>query len=345
MPEPLVTVLIDAYNYGHFIEEAIDSVLSQDFPMEQVEVLVVDDGSTDDTAERVKKYGSRIQYFYKPNGGQASAFNLGMQKARGEIVAILDADDYWLPQKLRRITEEFEKYPDAGMVYHRLQEYNARTGERIDSAFVAVSGMLPANRESLLSYIFYPSSALAFRRRCLDPLLPIPEGLTIQADSHLSGLIIFLAPIIAIGESLAVYRVHGNNLFFAQDTEDFTAERARRRIATRDTLIKDMQSWLQANGFNLRDRNIRAFFMQWFFCQEADRFAGSPPGRLRFFLHLWRYNYYHWPRLTWRHRLVNSFNAFGSLVVGYKYFHLLDRWRANVTRSLHRLARSGSTGT
>src|ERR1700756_5676379 len=116
MTAPLITVLIDKYNYGRFIEEAIESVLSQDFPAEQMEILVVDDGSTDDTAERVRKYGQRVQYFYKPNGGQASAFNFGFAQARGEIIALLDADDYWLAGKLQRVAEEFQKNPGLGMV-------------------------------------------------------------------------------------------------------------------------------------------------------------------------------------------------------------------------------------
>src|SRR5580765_2351203 len=82
MDSPAITVLITTYNYGQFIEEAIDSVLAQNFPVEKVEILVVDDGSTDDTRERVKKYGLHIEYFYKTNGGQASALNFGFSKAR-----------------------------------------------------------------------------------------------------------------------------------------------------------------------------------------------------------------------------------------------------------------------
>src|SRR6476620_899655 len=106
---PLVSVLIDTYNYGRYVEKAIESVLAQDYPQERMEVLVVDDGSEDDTAERVGKYGERVQYLRKTNGGQASAFNAAIPRTRGEIVALLDGDDYWLPGKLRRVVEEFAK--------------------------------------------------------------------------------------------------------------------------------------------------------------------------------------------------------------------------------------------
>src|SRR5271168_19523 len=128
MSPPLVTVLIDTYNYGQYVEEAVQSVLAQDFPVEQREILVVDDGSTDDTAERLRKFGDAITYLRKPNGGQASAFNFGFERARGGIVALLDADDYWLPGKLSRVAEEFAKHPDAGMVYHGIRQYNVQKG-------------------------------------------------------------------------------------------------------------------------------------------------------------------------------------------------------------------------
>src|ERR1700724_870289 len=116
-----------AYNYGRFIEKAIDSVLAQDFPLDQVEIIVVDDGSTDDTAERVKKYGSKIQYHRKENGGQASALNFGIGKASGEFVTFLDADDFFLPGKLARVVEAFQKNPSIGMVYHKLEVWTQRT--------------------------------------------------------------------------------------------------------------------------------------------------------------------------------------------------------------------------
>jgi glycosyltransferase involved in cell wall biosynthesis len=341
--KPLVSVLIDTYNYGCYIEEAIESVLGQDFPQEQMEVLVVDDGSEDDTGERVKKFGARVQYLWKPNGGQASAFNSGLAKARGEFVALLDGDDYWLPGKLRRVVEEFAKHPKAGMIYHRLREFDTRTGEQKEGAFAAVSGDVPASRKALLSYILYPTSALAFRRSCLAALFPIPEGLRIQADAHLSGLVIFLAPVVAVDESLAMYRVHGRNLFHAAEGEA-AAERAKRRIATRDILINGMKSWLGARGFNTEDRKIRSFLMQWSLAQETDAFTIETPGRFKFFRHLWRCSYYFAPRVTWRHRVVNYMNTFGALIVGYEHFRLLDEWRLKLLRPFRGTLGTGAAG-
>ena len=83
MPSPLISVVITTYNYGRFVEECIDSVLAQDYPAELIDIVVVDDGSTDDTPERVKKYQGKIQYVRQQNRGQAAALNLGFAKARG----------------------------------------------------------------------------------------------------------------------------------------------------------------------------------------------------------------------------------------------------------------------
>ena len=110
MKPPFFTVLIDAYNYGEFVEEAVPSVLAQDFAAEKREILVVDDGSQDDTQERLQKFGEKIRYLRKPNGGQASAFNLGFENACGEVIARLDADDVWLPGELGRV---YERVPTA----------------------------------------------------------------------------------------------------------------------------------------------------------------------------------------------------------------------------------------
>src|SRR3981081_958698 len=139
MNPPLVSVLIDTYHYGHFIEQAIDSVLSQDFPADQMEVLIIDDGSTDDTEARLKKYGSKIQYFRKVNGGQASAFNWGFSRSRGELLFFLDADDYWLPHKLSRMVDAFQD-GDAGMISNNYDLSSPAARASIPTDLALVSG-------------------------------------------------------------------------------------------------------------------------------------------------------------------------------------------------------------
>jgi glycosyltransferase involved in cell wall biosynthesis len=278
MKVPSVTILIDTYNYGQYIEEAVDSVLSQKFPEEEREILVVDDGSTDDTAARLHGFGSAITYLKKTDGGQASAFNYGLARARGKYVALLDADDYWLPGKLQRIVEEFEKHPDVGMAYHAFRQLKSSVGIFQDGGLPLFSGFLPSVTKDLLSYMLYPTSFLAFRRSALELLLPIPEGLTIQADAHLSGLIIFLAPIVAVPECLAVYRVHGANLF--ADRSDGYARRHELRMKTRRTLVDGMKYWRSERNYDLRRTDLHAYFKQWDLSEEKEEFSVNTPGRM-----------------------------------------------------------------
>src|SRR3989338_6680477 len=89
--KPLVSVVIPTFNYGHYVCDAVDSVLSQTY--ENVEILVVDDVSTDDTQERLKKYNGRIVNVLQKNAGLSAARNTGIRKAKGEFIAILDSND------------------------------------------------------------------------------------------------------------------------------------------------------------------------------------------------------------------------------------------------------------
>src|ERR1700723_3967347 len=89
MIDPLISVLIDTYNHERYIEQAIVSVLEQDFPSRDIEILVVDDGSSDKTASIVQKFGPRVRHLRKENGGQASAFNAGILKLHGATAAFL----------------------------------------------------------------------------------------------------------------------------------------------------------------------------------------------------------------------------------------------------------------
>lgn len=113
--EVKVSVVIPSYNSARYVVVAVESVLAQTYL--DFEILVVDDGSTDNTKEVLSEYGDAVQYFYKPNGGVSSARNYGIEKARGKYVALLDADDLWLPEKLAKQVAVLEADDEIGLCY------------------------------------------------------------------------------------------------------------------------------------------------------------------------------------------------------------------------------------
>jgi glycosyltransferase involved in cell wall biosynthesis len=331
MKTPLVSVIIDTFNYGRYIEAAVDSVLAQEFPSEQMEILVVDDGSTDDTAERLLKFSGRVQHLRKSNGGQASAFNFGIEQSHGEIIALLDADDVWLPGKLGKVCKTFEENPEAGMVYHRVSLWKEQEIDKVDSYFVAVSGRVPESRESMLRYPMVGTSCLAFRREALAGLLPLPEVLRSQADAFLTALIISIAPVVAVPEFLGRYRLHGTNLF-QLDTREASARQVENRMEMRAALLAEIERWLELHGHNLGSADLQAYLKQWTKAQEADAFLLRAPGRWQYFLHLREYPRIYGRIMSRRHRIYSYMRSFGALFLGYHHLHLLDEARDRYKR-------------
>ena len=335
---PLFTVLIDTYNYAQYIEDAVRSVLTQDFPPELREILVIDDGSTDDTEARLAKFGDAIRYFKKPNGGQASAFNFGLQRARGEYVALLDADDVWLPQKLQKIHEAFQNHPDAGMAYHRLYQWTdigTSTGGREQLStlghFAAVSGRVTDTRLSLLCYPMMQTSCLVFRRAAMRDLLPVPEVLRTQADAFLTALIIFICPVVAVDEFLAKYRVHGANRFHSANDKP-SAAHLQNRIALRKALLGEIREWLSQHRWDPNSGNLRDYLAQWRKANEADTFAVQAPGRWKYFSHLVEYPRLYREMMSSRHIVYSYLRAYAALVLGYQHLHLVDDIYAGLKR-------------
>lgn len=121
MSEPTVSVIIPAYRAAQTIGRAIDSLLTQTRPPQ--EILVIDDGSPDDLASTLAAYGERVRLHRQANGGAASARNRGIELATGELIAFLDADDYWEPFKLERQLAILERHPEVGLIAaHSFQE-------------------------------------------------------------------------------------------------------------------------------------------------------------------------------------------------------------------------------
>ena len=138
---PKVSVIIPAYNCAHYICHAVDSVLAQTFP--DFELVVVDDGSTDNTRELLKQYGSQIKYIYQQNKDMTAARNTGINHSSGEYIAFLDSDDIWLANKLERQIVLLDQAPEVGLVYcwhyyidpagNRCQFYDNTIGRSFES--------------------------------------------------------------------------------------------------------------------------------------------------------------------------------------------------------------------
>lgn len=210
-----ISVIIDTYNYGHFLETAIKSVINQTLDKSLYEIIVVDDGSTDDTRRRAEKYLPEITYHYKENGGQASAFNEGIKLSKGELIAFLDSDDYWHPEKLAQILGKFRSDPDIGVVYHKLALINSHN-EYVDTFpkwFSRIAADNPSqNYGEWQTIIGSSTSGIAIRATILKKMLPIPDEFKLCAD----GYLMVCAPAVTckfglINSELGYYRIHGAN--------------------------------------------------------------------------------------------------------------------------------------
>lgn len=213
---PLVTVLVDTYNHQSFIHEALCSVLSQDFPASDIEILVVDDGSTDNTPKIVENFLPRVRLLRKANNGQASAFNTGIPEARGEIIAFLDGDDWWAPNKVTAVVSAFLSNSGVGLVGHGVTQVRPDGRQRMetprDISRFTIRSVEEARTFRMLRG-FLGTSRMAYRREILDRIGPVPEMLKFEADEYLFTLAGLFADVMILREALTFYRLHEANLF------------------------------------------------------------------------------------------------------------------------------------
>ena len=208
-----VSIIVVDYNYGRFLGAAIDSALAQSW--KDVEVIVVDDGSTDDSPAVIARYGDRITAIRKENGGQASAFNLGFQHSSGHLVILLDADDVLYPDCVACVIARYR----AGIskIQYRLDTIDA-AGRNLNMPFPYYSpDLVPAEikRRALTfgTYTWPVASGNAFDRDFLKRILPVPDLFKNIADGYLSKFAPLYGDVETIPDILAAYRVHGSNIW------------------------------------------------------------------------------------------------------------------------------------
>jgi len=209
---PFVSIIITSYNYARFLRDAIDSALNQ--TCGNTEVIVVDDGSTDNSREIITSYGSRITPIFKENGGQASAFNAGFSVSKGDIIIFLDSDDRLCPDAVEEVVRVW--HPDISKVHYRLQWMDAE-GILLNTFIPPAGYRLPSGdlKPIILKQGIYrtpPTSGNAYSREFLLEVLPVPEeNWRLCPDAFLHAQVVFYGKIGAIEKTLGYYRVHGSN--------------------------------------------------------------------------------------------------------------------------------------
>jgi glycosyltransferase involved in cell wall biosynthesis len=212
--KPIVTAAIPTYNRARFLRGALDSVLAQTF--KDYEVVVVDDGSTDETSKILAAYRDRIRHIRQENAGRSAARNRCISEARGRYISFLDSDDRWLPEKLALHVPVLEERPRVGMVHGHVDVIDEHDRPRDELTAFHHELWTQAHRNGV-SYADYAlecrcfSSATTFRREVFDRIGPYDESLAL--DDYELYLRVALAYEIAFLEhSVALYRYHSENM-------------------------------------------------------------------------------------------------------------------------------------
>jgi hypothetical protein len=248
--QPSISIIINNYNYAAFLREAIESGLRQTY--DRTEVIVVDDGSTDNSRAIIASYGDRIIPILKQNGGQASAFNAGLARSCGDIVIFLDADDILLPHIGARVAQLFQARPSMTKIQYRL--------EVIDSLSRAIGIVKPPKhapmpsgdlRQRVLSNFddmpWQSTSGNAFAAWALRRIFPVPEQAyppPTGADYYVANVVALFGTVLSLEEVGGYYRMHGSNHHHHSEME---CERSRDIIRW----IGTTHSYIQQYGMSL----------------------------------------------------------------------------------------------
>ena len=203
--------VIANYNYGRYVADAIDSALAQDWPW--VEVVVVDDGSSDNSREVIAAYGSRVQAIFQQNSGQRRANNAGYAASQGDVVVFLDADDVLAPGFAAAVAAVWR--PGVSKVQVQMERVDAARkplGVRVPAIAAAPSAAeIRAWMIATGEYPTPPGSGNAYSRTFLDAFFPIGEEADSSTDSTCLALAPLLGDVVTVLEPLVEYRIHGAN--------------------------------------------------------------------------------------------------------------------------------------
>lgn len=208
MNKPLVSVIIPNYNYGRYLKETIDSVLAQTYP--NVEIVVADDGSTDNSVEVLESYGNCIKWFKQQNQGVSNARNRAIKESTGEFLAFLDSDDLWLPQKIEKQIQLFAD-KEVGLTHCGFVDFDNK-GNLLEEHLDGLSGWVAT--EMILyqrPVVLGGGSAAIVKREAFDKIGGFDQNVSPAEDWEFYYQVARHYKIGFVPEVLMKYREHGSN--------------------------------------------------------------------------------------------------------------------------------------
>ena len=217
-PRPRVSVIVTAYNLATFLPAALDSALAQESPGGPIQIIVVDDGSTDNTQDVLAAYADRVEVIRQENGGLVKAVDTGLGAVRGEYIALLDADDEWPLDRLRRHAELLDANPHVGLVHGDMEVIDTG-GATVHPSFFAWKQDTPTDGRVLARLVkdnFVSGGASTFRASLMPAIWPIASDAA-YPDWWIASNIAAVAEILYDPANANRYRYHGGNMGLGAD--------------------------------------------------------------------------------------------------------------------------------
>ena len=314
-----VSVVIPAFNAAEFLPQVLESVFRQTHP--PLEIIVVDDGSTDGTPETMQRFQGRVHYLRQDNGGPASARNRGILQARGEWIAFLDADDLWLPHRIEHQLAVAES-TQADLVFSDLvEEFSTRTfpsyleGHRQKAPLTAAvrNGILPNPFQHLIRIgNFILPSAVLIRRDCLLDVGLFDENLRGPEDFDLWLRLSLKSRVAFTPEPLVIRRVYDRNL--TEDDENMVAESLKMwEKIKKFEILRGQRQWRRV----IRKKEARLYWSRGYYFFERNQPAAA--------------------RASWATGLRVSFSA--RMAAYWTVTLLPERWVIGLRSAVRRIKR------
>ncbi|MDJ1175398.1 glycosyltransferase family 2 protein [Roseofilum capinflatum] len=245
--KPLVTVIIPTYNYSGFIGEALDSVFSSSLSKEELEIIIIDDGSTDDTVDTIRAYPDEIIYIQQKNSGKAKATKVGIDRATGKYLFNLDADDLFLPEKLEKVVNCFESDRDLVHVSHPAIYWDVNNNTKEGEPIPEWMKNTKLSGKELLRYfyrhqiLFGGGSTFATRTE-IAKKIPIPEAVDMYIDEHLVLFALQDKYCYFIDEPLSLWRIHGSNFSVGEAKSEKAIAKLKRSQSSMEAVLQTLEA-------------------------------------------------------------------------------------------------------